>query len=91
MTLIGNAVQGYRIVRAKFKVNAVEYYDHPPQSGRVKMSAIHDTNTPENERFTQFTPSGELSQHINNPSALEVFKPGKVFYVDFIPEVNELG
>lgn len=73
-----------RIVRAKFRVKAVELYHQPAGSGRVKMEAVHDTATPENERFTKYTPSGELSMHVDNPPALEVFRPGKVFYLDFI-------
>lgn len=71
------------VVRAKFKVTAIEYYHYSPGSARVKLSAIHDTTTPENERFSKATPSGELSMMIDNPPAVQEFQLGKSYYLDF--------
>lgn len=39
----------------------------------------------ENARFTKATPWGEIRMGIDNPIALEQFKQGKSYYVDFIP------
>lgn len=73
-------------VRAKFNVRSVTMYSN--NFGEVELSAIHDTGTPENKRFTKATPNGTLKMGIDNPSALDQFKPGKIFYVDFT-EANE--
>lgn len=69
-------------VRAKFVVNSVTMYSDT--YGKVEMTAVHDTSTPENGRFTKATPSGKLEMYIDNPSALGVFKPGQKFYLDFM-------
>lgn len=68
-------------VRAKFTVRAVKMYSN--NFGEVELVALHDTSTPENQRFTKATPNGTLTMSIDNPPALEQFKPGKTFYVDF--------
>lgn len=71
-------------MRAKFRVNSVTFYgDHtnPDASRRYELSAIYDTTTEENRRFTKATPWGELKMTVDNPAArLEV---GKVYYLDF--------
>jgi len=69
-------------VRAKFKVQEQTRYEF---AGKVKLMAIYDTSTPENERFTKATPSGTLEMQIDNPAALDQFTPGAVFYLDFTP------
>lgn len=68
-------------VRAKFRVSEVSMYSET--YGKVKLQAIHETDTPENERFTKATPNGTIEIYIDNPPALEQFKPGKFLYVDF--------
>lgn len=70
-------------VRAKFTVNSIEMFSG--NYGKVKLTAVHDTSTPENERFTKASPSGTLEMAIDNPPALNQFKPGQQFYVDFTP------
>lgn len=67
-------------VRAKFVCNAVTDFGF---SKEVKLTAVHDTSTPENERFNKATPSGTLTMAINNPDASVQFKPGMSYYVDF--------
>jgi len=73
-------------VRAKFKVNAIELYESPDESGRVKLVA---TNTKEGDNvdWSKWTPSGEISMYITNPEAFKVFKEAfhakRLFYVDF--------
>ncbi len=68
-------------VRAKFRVNEVTMFSET--YGKVKLTAVHETDTPENERFTKASPNGSIEMSIDNPPALEQFKPGKFFYVDF--------
>lgn len=70
-------------VRAKFRVSEVTMYNEI--YGKVKLTAVHETDTPENERFTKATPNGTVEMYIDNPPALNQFKPGKFFYADFTP------
>lgn len=70
-------------VRAKFRVSEVTMYNET--YGKVKLQAVHETDTPENQRFTKATPSGTIEMYIDNPPALKQFKPSKSFYVDFTP------
>jgi hypothetical protein len=70
-------------VRAKFRVGEVTMYNET--YGKVKLTAVHETDTPENQRFTKATPNGTVEMYIDNPPALDQFKPGKSFYVDFTP------
>lgn len=70
-------------VRAKFRVSEVTMYSET--YGKVKLTAVHETDTPENQRFTKATPNGTIEMYIDNPPALEQFKPNKVFYADFTP------
>lgn len=68
-------------IRAKFIVNSVEMFNHG--YGKVRLTACYETNTPENERFTKATPNGTIEMSVDNPAALEQFKPGQYFYLDF--------
>ena len=71
-------------VRAKVTCNGIE-------GNAVTFSTVYEPDAAkdtENARFTQATPWGEIRMGIDNPSALEQFKPGKSYYVDFtaVPE-----
>lgn len=68
-------------VRAKFRINEVTMYNET--YGKVKLTAVHETNTPENQRFTKATPNGTIEMYVDNPTALEQFKPGRYVYADF--------
>jgi len=70
-------------VRAKFRVNSVTFFGDPSTatSRRFELSAIYDTSTPENERFTKATPWGELKMNVDNPDVM--LEVGKVYYLDF--------
>lgn len=73
-------------IRAKFRCNAVEFYGDPTDeaTGRsYTLSAVYDTSTPENERFTKATPWAELKMRVDNPAAR--LEPGKLYYLDFTP------
>lgn len=80
-------------VRAKFKVTAIEYYDSPPKSARIKMAPVYSSKNAkgewvqneENKAFWEATPQGELWMHINNPSAVAAFIVGNEYYLDFTP------
>src|SRR5436190_1405596 len=48
-----------------------------------KFLAVMDSDTPENERYAQATPSGQLTIQVDNPAV--IFEPGKEYYLDFTP------
>lgn len=37
----------------------------------------------ENNTFSTFTPSAELSMYVNNPALIGKFKEGEAYYLDF--------
>jgi len=88
-------------VRAKFRVTAIEFYETPPQSARIKMAPVYSSKNAkgeyvqneENKAFWQATPNGELWMHINNPAAVNAFEVGAEYYLDFTrclpPELTE--
>jgi hypothetical protein len=86
-------------VRAKFLCHTVEMSsDQPTESQRwngqemttietwprtYRFSAVTDSSTPENERYAQATPSGQLTIQVDNPAVS--FERGKSYYLDFTP------
>ncbi|MFZ2635550.1 MAG: hypothetical protein WAX33_04340 [Rectinemataceae bacterium] len=74
------------MIRAKFCVQSVTDYGN--NYGNIKMIAECDRSIPENARFVQATPHGELEIGVTNPAVLEQMKPGKKFYLDFTEATN---
>jgi hypothetical protein len=73
------------MVRAKFRVTKVTttcYGAAQPDSTIVSFSAVSDDA---NKTWSKWTPSGELQMQINNPAALEQFKIGEFYFLDFTP------
>ena len=74
-------------VRGKFNIQSVTLYTYPKGGGEVKMSAVYDSKTPENNSYSEATPSGEIRMMVSNPPAFDVFKAafdaGKSIYCDF--------
>ncbi len=71
-------------VRTKFKVVGITQHD-TGSSRTIKLSAVYDQSIPEDQRFAQATPSGELTIYVNNPAAIEQLPIGKSFYLDLVP------
>jgi hypothetical protein len=70
-------------VRCKVYVESVTKFGGG--NGQVKLRAIHSTDTPENERFTKATPSGDATFMIDNPPVVEMLQPGRHFHLDLTP------
>jgi hypothetical protein len=74
-------------MRAKFKVysvtrfnwEAVEVVLNPVMVSLVKS----EEDSKENTDFWKATPNGELKMTVCNPKALDYFKPGEEYYLDF--------
>lgn len=68
-------------VRAKVVCEIVE-------KNTVKFRTVYESDASkdtENARFTKATPWGHIELGIDNPAALDQFKPGSHYFVDFIP------
>jgi hypothetical protein len=79
-------------VRAKFHLSHVErtkvQYAPTQITGEqvtLVLHAVHDNDTPENERFTKLTPSGTIRMTVDNPEVVDSMPPGQSYYVDFTP------
>lgn len=69
------------MVRAKVTCDAIE-------GNNIQFRTVYEPDEakdPENARFTKATPWGEIKMGIDNPAALEQFKVGQSYYVDFHP------
>jgi len=66
-------------VRAKFRVESVTQYRC---GGEVELAAVTG-GSEENKSFWHYTPGGTIKMHIDNQEAMDRFKPGQEFYVDF--------
>lgn len=67
--------------RAKFYVTSVTLLGNSNQ--RVALNAMYDDGIPENKRFNQASPTGEMSILVSNPALAGKFRPGQRFYLDF--------
>ena len=76
--------------RCKFKVSSVELLGDDYE--KIHLSAYCGNGpdaTPEDQVFTKFTPSGELTFDCRNPSLCGKFKPQQVYYLDLVPVDEE--
>lgn len=72
-------------VRAKFTVSQI--LKDSGGNAFVRLWAVYkgDESSPENESFSNSTPSGNCDLYITNPAAIEFFAAlsGKYVYLDF--------
>lgn len=70
-------------VRAKLHLSAIT---ESAWGGKtLKFTTHYDASIPEDQRFQKATPSGSFEMTVDNPAALEQFKLGQHYYVDFNP------
>lgn len=75
-------------VRAKFRCTSVERFTTAGDGQAVyRFAAQYDESIPEDQRFTRYTPSGELRMTVDNPNVR--FEPGRQYYLDFTPAEEE--
>lgn len=75
--------------RAKFHVTAVTEFGNgnggKSEGREIRMSAVYDANrSAEDKAFSQYTPNGDLKFSLNNPALDGEFKPGDIYYLDFV-------
>jgi hypothetical protein len=75
-------------VRAKFKVISITTQLHwqkdKGEIGTVQLQPV-TSGSPENDKFYEATPSGEIRLGLLNKNALAQFALGSEVYVDFTP------
>lgn len=69
------------MVRAKFVLQDIMTTSWG--SKILKFYTQYDDTIPEDQRFQQATPCGNIEMQIDNPVALEQFTIGKAYYADF--------
>lgn len=73
-------------IRAKFCLTHVtETTWGSPGCKVLKFNAQYDQSIPEDQRYCKATPSGTIEMQVDNPAALEQFKLGEYYYLDFTP------
>jgi hypothetical protein len=71
-------------VRAKMQLTSIT--ENSWGAGKsLKFTASYSPEVPEDQRYAKATPSGSLEMLVDNPSALEQFKLGEFYYLDFAP------
>ena len=66
-------------MRTKFICSSVEDFGEQKQD---HLSAVTG-GSEENDSFNKFTPAGQFAISINKEGAMDYFKPGKEYYLDF--------
>ena len=73
-------------VRAKLQLQDITKTSWmAPGAAKLTFRAQYDASIPEDQRFQSATPNAEATFQIDNPAALEQFKMGECYYVDFTP------
>jgi len=70
-------------VRAKLRLHDIT--PHEGGAKTVRFHAEYDPSIPEDQRFSEATPSGSVELYVNNQAALAQFEQGKAYYLDFTP------
>lgn len=52
---------------------------------RIHLTTQYDASIPEDRRFTQWTPTGDLTFVCTNPAVLDRLAVGQDYYVDLVP------
>jgi hypothetical protein len=51
----------------------------------IRLAAQYDPTIPEDQRFMEATPTGELKFYVSNPAVIGGFEIGTNYYVDLTP------
>ncbi len=78
------------MVRAKFICNVIEPEKYQGDDAfRIVLNATTPYNSPnDSEKYWKYTPSGSIVLNCVNQKAVDQFKVGKAYYIDFT-EVGE--
>ena len=68
--------------RCKFKVAEVTLMSW---CEKVKLRAEYDPALPEDQSFSEATPTGDMEFAVTNKGLHGQFKPGQFYYIDLVP------
>jgi hypothetical protein len=71
-------------VRAKFRVDSITRHSWNKEAASVELTAVSGDKE-DNKSWSEYTPSGSLKMCITNPAAVEQFKLGEEYFLDFTP------
>lgn len=76
-------------IRCKFSLDEQKNGDSVGKDGKQKLDftfhAVYSADPDsENNKYWEWTPSGELKLSTVNPSMLDLLTPGKEYYIDII-------
>lgn len=71
------------VVRAKFFVSEIRFTSW---GGGVTLQAV--CRGEDNKEWASATPTGTITMGISNALALDTFKPGDEYFVDFTPAIK---
>jgi hypothetical protein len=74
-----------KLMNAKMKVSTVTL----TENGELLVMEVVTNGSPEDNTYSQFTPSGSVQLHITNKDLEGGFVPGQVFYVQFTEADSE--
>lgn len=72
-------------VRTKFRLSEVHQICWNKDTRRYVFEAIYDDSIPEDQRFSQATPSGTFTMMVTNPTVHAQYELGKFYYFDSTP------
>lgn len=82
--LLNQLLNAQNKMRAKFQCSSVKNYQGDFQEAELHaVYSSDEKDKEENNQFSEATPSGNLKITISNPRAINFFKPGKEYYLDF--------
>lgn len=76
-------------IRCKMQLQQITEHAWSKTSKSLRFQACYDTSIPEDQRFAKATPSASIEMQVDNPTALEQFKLGHYYYVDFTEQPVE--
>lgn len=78
-------------MRAKLTIVEIRKYGDAICETLVFDAKYDPANSPEDNSYSKYTPSAQLTMCVTNPALVGTFKAGETFYVDFIPCVDVMN
>ena len=80
-----NAIEPARQIEARFQLTASKQYEGGLGAMEFTFMPIFYEEGNPDHKFTEYTPSGEMTMQITNPHVIELLKKEKKFSVIFTP------
>jgi hypothetical protein len=73
------------VLRCKMKTQSLQAIKNADGSIAEERIVLDAVSGPENEPWSKYTPTGQLSFSLTNPSAFGKIKADEEYYVDIVP------